>query len=678
MKPFIPQEDGWSDEKRTTEAAMEYASRGWSVFPCHRPTGKFGCTCGRPDCSRKGKHPKTRRGFKDATRDSARIERWFKRPANVAIATGAGLLVVDIDGKAGEESLSKLEDENGVLPDTVSCVTGSGGVHYYFRVDVSIKSSAGNLGDGIDIRCDGGYVVAPPSLHSSGKEYTWNERITVAALAPQWLIDLCIGDEYAQSEVQTGEPDAVIGELRNKFLTAQAGAMRRRGMSENAILRALLIENEEKCRPPLDKSEVERIARSIVNYPPEDDQSDWGGLLKRDAKTGIAKPTAGNCAIYLTYRPEWNEVLAYNEFTDEIFWKKDPPPAGIFQPKKGDRLEEGHVIYASHWLAKECGPMFNQADVWASLKAIARQNSFDPLKDYLDSLSWDGKPRIENWLQTYLEADGKSIIKQMGKWWLISSVARVYRPGCQVDYTLILEGRQNVGKTTVARILGGDYYLGTLPNLNNQYAALHMQGFWVIEIPELSSLRGASRERVKEFLTQEEDVYKRPYEKITTRRKRRCVFLATTNRNTYLEDDENRRFWPVKIRKLDRAGLVRDRDQLFAEAVHLFKDGHRWHPDMQSNAELMLEQEARFVEDTWDNKIITFLVGQEIVTTADVLSNIGFDLSKVERRHQMRCSDIMKRLGWQRERKTVGGRIQRCWVPTERWKQKLVDGLVGP
>lgn len=672
MKPFIPLEDGWSNEKRTLEAALEYAKKGWRVFPCHIPTER-GCSCGRPDCSRIGKHPKTRNGFKDATTDVSKIERWFGRRSNLAIATGSGLLVLDIDpGSGGEESLQKLEEEFGALPDTLTCRTGSGGAHYYFIVDIPVPNSGGKLGEGIDIRGDGGYVIAPPSLHKSGKRYEWTND--TMRECPQWLLDLCLEDSVENEEVKT--PDGFVGNGRNNFLTSQAGSMRRRGMSQQAILAALFEENKERCKPPLPSGEVVRIAKSISKYEPEEDPADWKSFLKKNS-SGVAKPTPGNCVIYLTYMDEWKNCICYNEFTDEYFWSKQPPESQILRPNKGDKLEEAHTIYVSHWMAKEAGPVFNQDVVWSSLKAVAKSNKVDPVKEWMNSIQWDGKPRVDTWMHTYLGAKKKDIIKQIGRWWLIGAVARVFEPGCQVDHTLVLEGAQGVGKSQAARILGGDYYLGTLPSLSNQYASLYLQGFWIVEIPELSSFKGANRERVKEFLTQVEDVYKRPYDKVQTRRKRRCTFLATTNLSTYLEDHENRRYWPVKMKRLKRAYLIRDREQLFAEAVYLYKSGEPWHPDKASTAALKVEQEERHVVDAWEVQILTYLksIGDGLVTTKEILTSLGFETSKIERRHQMRCGDIVRRLGWINHKQTFGGVTKRGYIAGPEWIQKMKESL---
>ncbi len=169
-------------------AALGYARRGWRVFPCHAPVKPrrvgFGsaaiicCSCGRSKCEAIGKHPATRHGCKDATRDERIIREWWQaRPdANIGIATGDGLVVIDVDKRnGGDKTLTKLERKHGKIPDGAKAISGSGGPHYYLRLPkgVAIASSSAGLGEGIDIKAESGYVVAAPSVHKSGRRYRW-------------------------------------------------------------------------------------------------------------------------------------------------------------------------------------------------------------------------------------------------------------------------------------------------------------------------------------------------------------------------------------------------------------------------------------------------------------------------------------------------------------------------
>jgi hypothetical protein len=179
-------------------AAIVYARRGWPVFPCHSPVARrAACTCGMPDCGSPGKHPRVRNGLNAATTDELQVRRWWGRwpHANVGIRTGAesGLVVVDVDpAHGGAESLDRLVSVHGRFFDGTRTVrTGGGGWHFYFRHPGElVRNDTGRrLGPGIDVRGDGGYVLAPPSLHSTGNRYELDEPRREVAALPEWLVE---------------------------------------------------------------------------------------------------------------------------------------------------------------------------------------------------------------------------------------------------------------------------------------------------------------------------------------------------------------------------------------------------------------------------------------------------------------------------------------------------------
>jgi hypothetical protein len=184
--------------RRPVDAALVYARRGWPVIPLHQPytrRGEIRCTCGHLDCSSIGKHPHTRDGVHAASVDSDEIQQWWTRwrHAGVGIATGgqAGIVVLDIDpDKGGNDSLRTLLDEHGPLPAGRVVRTGSGGAHHYFHHPERLPNTAGRLGSGIDTRGDGGYVVAPPSRHRSGNQYTLASGGADLPALPDWMLRL--------------------------------------------------------------------------------------------------------------------------------------------------------------------------------------------------------------------------------------------------------------------------------------------------------------------------------------------------------------------------------------------------------------------------------------------------------------------------------------------------------
>jgi putative DNA primase/helicase len=262
--------------------ALHLASLGFHVFPLHTPEVIGGCSCGKSDCSNMGKHPRTMRGLKDATADPEQIKAWWRRwpHANIGIATGevSNLLVIDVDPRhGGWESLEALMHRIGeVFPSTVEAITGGDGRHFLFQMpDADIRNSAGKLGAGLDVRANGGYIVAAPSLHASGQRYRWASDESPLAHLPYNLLRELITPprliEFKQRRgnvtVQTWTGGTVAEGARNETLFRQAAAMRGQGAHESEIFDALCALNRS-CSPPLPERELSKVAASVMRYEP--------------------------------------------------------------------------------------------------------------------------------------------------------------------------------------------------------------------------------------------------------------------------------------------------------------------------------------------------------------------------------------------------------------------------
>lgn len=253
------------------DTALAYARRGWAVFPLHA-VHEGRCTCGNAACGSPGKHPRTEHGFKDATTNETTIRQWWTEhpSANIGIATGkpSGLLVVDVDPRhGGDEALHELEAQQGPLPDTVESQTGGGGRHILLSYPgYVVKSGTNALGPGLDVKSGGGYIVAPPSVHPSGRRYEWEasshpDEVEIAE-APAWMLAMLKTEANGNSPKEPfAVPEKIHDGERNVTLYRLARSLKARGLSYAAILAALRAENVARCTPPLDDSEVEKIAR---------------------------------------------------------------------------------------------------------------------------------------------------------------------------------------------------------------------------------------------------------------------------------------------------------------------------------------------------------------------------------------------------------------------------------
>lgn len=263
--------DGMMD--RTLEAALAYAKRGWAVLPVYGVKEDGACACtGHGPCS-PGKHPATGKGVYGATTDVERIRAWGARWrfSNLGIRTGSvsGLMVLDIDKKhGGEKTLDTLTGVHGPLPPTIECRTGGGGRHVYFRYpSFMVRNSSGKIGLGLDIRGEAGYVVAPPSRHSSGTFYQWTlawEEEPEPAEAPGWLLQkLLAGQEGPLAKAHTIQEGQ-----RNQTLFSMARTLKGVPMASALVEPALQAVNLRCCAPPLAQSEVHQICSSVSRHAP--------------------------------------------------------------------------------------------------------------------------------------------------------------------------------------------------------------------------------------------------------------------------------------------------------------------------------------------------------------------------------------------------------------------------
>jgi hypothetical protein len=231
---------------------------------------------------------------------------------------------------------------------------------------------------------------------------------------------------------------------------------------------------------------------------------------------------------------------------------------------------------------------------------------FDPVRDYLDELQWDGVPRIDRWLIDYCRAADTPLVRAFARKVLIAAVRRVREPGCKFDFILILEGKQGVGKSSLLRILAGDENFSDNEILGYQKREQQeaVQGIWIYELCELDGLTKAEISSVKLFASKQCDIARAAYDRSRSDRKRRCIFVATTNEDTYLRDATgNRRFWPVKVGKIDLEAVRRDRDQLWAEAAFAEAEGEGLVIPEALWSQAAIEQKARRERDVWEDVI---------------------------------------------------------------------------
>jgi hypothetical protein len=283
-----------------------------------------------------------------------------------------------------------------------------------------------------------------------------------------------------------------------------------------------------------------------------------------------------NVLTALEHEPAIMNAFAYDEMlrTEMLMrplFRNDPK----FKPRPAT---DADVTAIQVWLQQFGLRELGKNTTHQAIEKHARDHAFHPVRDYLNALRWrwDGKPRLRTFLHNYFGAKQNEYTEQIGTMFLIAMVARIFEPGCKLDYMPVLEGIQGTLRSTSLKILSGEeYFSDQLPEIGTKDCSQHICGKWLIEISELRAARHATIEQFKEFLVRQVEKYRKSYGHRDVHEPRQCVFVGTTNRGQYLKDETgNRRTWPVKTAgKVDLKALRRDRDQLFAEAVQLYHAG---------------------------------------------------------------------------------------------------------
>lgn len=414
---------------------------------------------------------------------------------------------------------------------------------------------------------------------------------------------------------------------------------------------------------PPDWEELARISKAIVVKPNWRDQLIWKRTAKGNQTT--LENHIVNITTILAHDERWVGAIALNEFSQDVELVKRSPTeprddgAWLTRP-----LIDTDLTEIGNWLASQHNLLVRPESIGLAAAAIARRNSYHPVRDYLDSLAWDGIERLSSWLEDYCGATSTSgatnYVRSVGRAWMISAVARIYQPGCQVDHTLILEGKTSIGKSTLFKILGGEWFTDQLGDLNSKDSHIGVHGVWIIELAELDVMARHEVSRIKAFLTIRFDRLRPPYGHIVMRYDRQCVFAGTVNHFDYLRDEAgNRRFWPVRCadNKFNLGALAESRDQLWAEAVAAYRVGEEWH--LRNETSARAEQEDRMMADAWDGPVGDYLAGvsreagpllreRAYVTLPDVMKALQIPVERQGQAESRRVVSILKRMGWSR------------------------------
>jgi putative DNA primase/helicase len=347
-----------------------------------------------------------------------------------------------------------------------------------------------------------------------------------------------------------------------------------------------------------------------------DHGENWKTLLQYNLR-GLPLANIYNAETIFDHDPEVAGALAFNEFAGTVI-KRGPLP---WDPELSE-WTDADTNFACSWAQRKHVINITPAILPAAVGNVARKHKFHPVRDYFNELHWEGAFLVGDWLSTYLGVESTPYSRAVGQCYLISVVARVFKPGCQVDTMIILEGPQGIGKSRVFRILAiqPEWFTDRLSELGSKDAALELRGKMIIEMSELNAILSDRSENraIKGFLSRESDCYRAPYDRTTGEHDRQCVFAGTTNQDTYLRDESGaRRFWPIRCGDIDLEGLKRDLPQLYAEAVHLYQQQVPWHLSLEMDALADIERDKRYQHGPWHEVVRRFVENPEQRSTPD-------------------------------------------------------------
>ena len=410
---------------------------------------------------------------------------------------------------------------------------------------------------------------------------------------------------------------------------------------------------------------------SVPTPPTPLPDSDWRSFLQLKKNGELVERSVTNLLLVMKNDERLAGVFKFDSFSKNIIIAKCPPweDEATFKVRN---LKDYDYIRLESFLETVNGLKSGRERCADAIVSTAQLpcNTFNPATDYFNALKWDGVQRLDTWLKKYVSNGDQSeeYLRMVGRKFLCGLAARAMTPGVKFDTMIILEGKQNGGKSRLANALstinGTSYFLDDFRDIDNKDSLMKIQGKLVVEFPEITTMRRAEVNELKGFLSRQTDAYRAPYARNTMESPRQCVFVGTVNpEGEYLRDvTGNRRYWPISCRdKLDLDAIIDIMPQMHAEAAFLVKNGEQLWLNEQEYELATKQQEDRVLMDAWHSKISETLESKNWVSTEQLLEAVGIPLDRRTSNDISRVSKIMVMVGWSRERKRDSGKLLRGW-----------------
>lgn len=411
--------------------------------------------------------------------------------------------------------------------------------------------------------------------------------------------------------------------------------------------------------PPMLRRGRPRHDSEPIDLPLQDPLQRWlaTGIELASDHRGAAYAHLANVQTLLAGHPDLLGRIWFDEFRGRIMsdlWGE------------ADEWCDHYDTRLTIWMQREMRlPKLTPFTVQRGVEEIAHTLSRNEPKEWLSSLKWDQTERLPTLMSDAFGAPQDDYTAAVGRCWLVSMAARVLTPGCKVDTMPVFEGPQGARKSTALRTLGGDYFAEAHEDILSKDFLQALRGKMLIEVSELHAFRRAEVDKIKGVVSCAVDRYRESYGRRSADHPRHCVFAGTTNRDNWVQDDTGaRRFWPIACGDINIPYLERNRDQLFAEAVHRFQHGESWWDvpvDMAKE-----QQDMRRDEDVWAEVVLTYASTRDEVIISEIMETV-LDIKRSDqgKADQMRIGSILRLAGWKNKQKRTASRNRQVWTRPE-------------
>jgi predicted P-loop ATPase len=548
-------------------------------------------------------------------------------------------------GCGADDTTNFLDDKLGVQ--SLKCLHATCGARSWKNIDLVVVLGLGKSIDDQDARRE--------AVHWITEHFPEHQipKLTKGRAAAKAEVDALIAatPSYFDDMIETCSATSTDEELRQVVEAVQT-----RDVAPAAMLIKALTKKTGISKTDLLK--LTKHTTGSVPSPADYSDAEWPTKLQRSPK-GFVRSTFANAVTVLAHDPRWAGRLAWCEFTHRIVtssappWSSESASTTAFDP--GTAWVEGDDHRLVDYLERFYGIQVTPKQAYNAAYLAADKRHVHPVRDYLRGLTWDGKRRLDTVLPVYFGTRENSYTRMVGPWTFMQAVKRIFEPGCQADYVPVFEGEQGIQKSSAIRALCPDpaWVSDTMFTIGSKDAMVALRGRWFIELAEAMTLLRAEHAASKAFFTSRCDDYRPPYGMHNVQVPRQCMFFATINpEGGYLRDPTgNRRYWPIacgEVGPIDIAGLRRDRDQLWAEAVARHNNGERCYPNKQDEHDLFgSQQDERGEQDPWHEEVEKELRDLTEVTVAFVLTHLlCIETARQEPRFQTRIIKILTSLGW--------------------------------